>query len=796
MVYARLSYYLETRNLLHPYQFGFRPGHRAMDLVVKLLQDIREGFIQKRVTGAVFFDCEKAYDRVNPSLLLLKLQRMGVTGRVYFWLRDFLTDRRVRTKVNHVYSNYLPVGQGVPQGSSLSCLLFLVYVNDLLPQLHCAPSVYADDLKLHRTASSLLEIQQSLQVDLDTIQEYCKTWQLRMNPSKSVYCLFSLSLTGHLDRLVLKLGSDTLSYEMYPVLLGVTLDRKLLMKKHINSVCHRFDQAYGSKLVRLATLDSGASAKVLRSVYLTAVKSVLDYSAPIMLIASGDALKEVYTRHHRAVRYVAGLGRNSPDLVCSIMASVEPLDLSFRRAMVTSYERYRRLPPVDPMRQMVDRWRESEHLMGRLLKRTWVEQAEYLLSLFPSPLPFSRRQICQHAAYPPYIPPDLPAIRMELPGSPSTKEEKLASFLHLIDSYTVDALCIYTDGSTPARSTLSGYGVYFDGFTDSELYGPVYGSIFTAELTAIYLALQQAVHLCAVHPYSSVYLHTDSLSSLRALANPLHKSSSDLVTDVRFLALSLCRKSVPVYLQWVPSHIGIRGNEVAYRLAGQGAALHGKEGAPPCPPSSYDTARLMIHQALRDQWQSRWLTCRLIASCTLIRPGSFIIATPGGSSLAINKLPLLALGLCALLCYSINAPDGKCSIACRLCSFDLETIDHILACPSLQTLRTRLAGTSGFKVSDLWKNSRLMARLAHYLRHASKLLQQRAAQERAMTFNVHPKGNTSQTDSAPVVLTGRAQDRDTYITPQRAYTRRGWAFNDYKDATDPVTSGEEDPLPC
>lgn len=123
-----------------------------MDLVIRLLQNVREGFIHGQHTAAVVFDAEKAYDRVNQSLLLLKLQRKGVGGAIYAWLRQFLLHRCIRTKVNQIFSNYLPLNQGVPQGSSLSCLLFVIYVDDLLNHIHTHRALYADDLECHSTA--------------------------------------------------------------------------------------------------------------------------------------------------------------------------------------------------------------------------------------------------------------------------------------------------------------------------------------------------------------------------------------------------------------------------------------------------------------------------------------------------------------------------------------------------------------------------------------------------------------------------------------------------------------------
>ena len=146
MVNERLYWWLEANKLLNPHQAGFRARHRTDDQLFRLTQKVIDGFHKEESTTAIFVDLQEAYDRVWRKGLLYKMQEVGVHGKIYNWIKNFLTDRNIQTKINNATSSKEPLEEGLPQGSSLSCTLFLIFVNDLPDQLQYEKALYADDL--------------------------------------------------------------------------------------------------------------------------------------------------------------------------------------------------------------------------------------------------------------------------------------------------------------------------------------------------------------------------------------------------------------------------------------------------------------------------------------------------------------------------------------------------------------------------------------------------------------------------------------------------------------------------
>ena len=251
--------FLERENLLSAYQFGFRSGLGAADLLTALN---REWLTSINTGGAVrvlAVHIAGAFDKVSHAGVLHKLSSYGVGGSLHRWLTDYLSNRTLQVVVGGATSQPFPVAAGVPQGSILGPTLFLVYVNDAADVLPDSvyPATYADDTTLYSTLSSVEACAtecQNFQMGVNNLAHWGATWKIQFEPSKSQAMVISrhkndwaippVSFNGHVVDEV-----DTMR------LLGVTFDRHLSYSPHLRSTAVRAAQRIGFLRKAFTLLD-------------------------------------------------------------------------------------------------------------------------------------------------------------------------------------------------------------------------------------------------------------------------------------------------------------------------------------------------------------------------------------------------------------------------------------------------------------------------------------------------------------------------------------------------------------
>ena len=140
----------------------------------------------------VFCDVSKAFDRVWHKGLIFKLKQHGIDGEFLKWITDYLSERQQKVIIRGCISSPKPINAGVPQGSVLGPLLFLIYVNDIADSLLSLTRLFADDSSLFYSASSLDDIQGLINHDLILLSQWAKQWLVTFNPSKTEASLFTL----------------------------------------------------------------------------------------------------------------------------------------------------------------------------------------------------------------------------------------------------------------------------------------------------------------------------------------------------------------------------------------------------------------------------------------------------------------------------------------------------------------------------------------------------------------------------------------------------------------------------
>ena len=261
-------------------QSGFRAGKSCVGQVLNLTQYVEDGFQAGVVTGAVLIDLTAAYDTVNHRALLLKVGKIVKNAPTVRIIKSLLSNRRFYVEMEGKESRWRVLKNGLPQGSVLAPTLFNIYTNDL-PTFHdIRRFIYADDLCLATQSNDFKTIEGRLTRALHQLSAYYKKWHLNPNPGKTKVCLFHLK--NHLARKTLDITWEgkLLEFTEHPVYLGVTLDRTLSFKTHVDKLRKKLSPR-NNLVASLANSSWGAGAQTLRLSALALCYSTAEYCAAV-----------------------------------------------------------------------------------------------------------------------------------------------------------------------------------------------------------------------------------------------------------------------------------------------------------------------------------------------------------------------------------------------------------------------------------------------------------------------------------------------------------------------------------
>ena len=286
IIFNNLYSYLNTNNLITKNQSGFRPGDSTTNQLLYLVNEIHQAFEDQKFleVRAVFLDISKAFDKVWHDGLIFKLKQNGVSGSLLMFFQNYLNNRKQRVVLNGSYSSYKTVESGVPQGSVLGPLLFLIYINDLERDVKSNIKFFADDTMLFSIVKDPAISANDLNHDLNTIHQWAQQWKMEFNPDPSKQAtevLFSCKKSSPQHPQLIFNGAAVANVNEQKHL-GLILDSKLSFEKHLNEKIIKAKKNIGilkqlSKFLPLKTLDQ---------IYKAFVRSHLDYCDIIYHIPS------------------------------------------------------------------------------------------------------------------------------------------------------------------------------------------------------------------------------------------------------------------------------------------------------------------------------------------------------------------------------------------------------------------------------------------------------------------------------------------------------------------------------
>ena len=191
IVHKNIFNFIRDHEILTTLQSGFIPGDSTVNQLVDIYNTFCKALDEGKEVRAIFCDVSKAFDRVWHKGLLYKLQTIGISGPLLAWFKDYLDNRRQRVVLPGAVSGWTSLKAGVPQGSILGPLLFLVYINDIVEDIHSTIRLFADDTSLYIIVEDPLRAADQLNSDLAKIHLWANKWLVSFNPSKSESIIFS-----------------------------------------------------------------------------------------------------------------------------------------------------------------------------------------------------------------------------------------------------------------------------------------------------------------------------------------------------------------------------------------------------------------------------------------------------------------------------------------------------------------------------------------------------------------------------------------------------------------------------
>ena len=250
----------------------------------------------------IFIDFAKDFDSVPHERRLLKLEAIGITGALLQWFRAFLTTRRQRVVINRQFSNWCQVSSGVPQGSILGPLLFILYINDISSVVNARAKIFADDVTLYATIQSNEDCE-VLQADLDSISHWCNLWQKKLNPSKcEALCITNKHSPTSFDY---QINGCSLKWSSYVKYLGVHLNSRLTWNNHCAFVAAKAGKA--TKLLNLLHQHLFVCSPVTKCrAFCSLVIPILEYASQVWNPHTQKNICQLEAIQLRGARWVCG----------------------------------------------------------------------------------------------------------------------------------------------------------------------------------------------------------------------------------------------------------------------------------------------------------------------------------------------------------------------------------------------------------------------------------------------------------------------------------------------------------
>ena len=303
IAYNQLYHYLDDNKLLLGCQSGFRSLHSTLTALLEETDAWSVNIDNGLLNGVVFIDLTKAFDTIDHEIILRKMSYLGVDQAAIKWFSSYLSGRTQRCSVNGKLSTARNLSCGVPQGSILGPLLFLIYINDLPNSLQNAvPRVFADDTNLTLSVKTLTELKLALAPELNNLSCWLKANKLSLNVAKTELMIIGSRqrLSAQCDDVEIRIDDQIIERVDHTKSLGLFIDAHLSWCKHVEEICKKVSSAIGA----LKRVRPFISKETAIQIYNALIIPHFDYCSPVWDCLSGYLSEKLQKLQNRAARVI------------------------------------------------------------------------------------------------------------------------------------------------------------------------------------------------------------------------------------------------------------------------------------------------------------------------------------------------------------------------------------------------------------------------------------------------------------------------------------------------------------
>ena len=309
LMYSRLCGFVISENILYKRQYGFQKNKNTEMAILDLQSKIIESFEKEEIPCAIFLDFAKAFDTVNHEILIHKLHHYGIRDTPLKWLKSYLTNRKQCVGLQNSISTLLDIKHGVPQGSVLGPLLFLISINDIVNTSKLLNFyLFADDTCLFYSHKSKKTLEQTLNDELLSLSAWLTANKLTLNVEKTNALLFRPKNASKTLDLNLKINGENIKEKEFAKYLGIIIDNKLTFSHHIDKIKNKI--AKGNSL--LAKLRHYVPTSVLKNLYNAHIQPFLDYGVLVWSNSAKTHLDSISSSQDKSIRILNFQYKDSP----------------------------------------------------------------------------------------------------------------------------------------------------------------------------------------------------------------------------------------------------------------------------------------------------------------------------------------------------------------------------------------------------------------------------------------------------------------------------------------------------